>query len=172
MRLGVPVVNAAMAVALCLSLLLPSWNIGGDQTGTSRLAGAGGIPGVREMGDWIQENVPEDAIFVAIGPSMANLIQFYGHRRAYGLSVSANPLNRNPSYYPLINPDAHLRYGDVQYLVFDAFTASRSKFFTQRLMSYVERYEAREVFTYSVSGADGEDSSDPIKLIVIYEVRT
>ena len=42
--------------------------------------------------------------FMTIGPSMANLVQYYGHRKAYGLSVSPNPLNRNPSYEPLDQP--------------------------------------------------------------------
>jgi 4-amino-4-deoxy-L-arabinose transferase-like glycosyltransferase len=171
-RLGVPVVNVAVAIALALSLLLPSWSLGGHQDGTSRMAGAGGIPGVREMGTWIQDNVPDDAIFVAIGPSMANLIQFYGHRRAFGLSVSANPLNRNPSYYPLINPDSHLRYGDVQYLVYDAFTASRSPFFTETLKRYVDTYGAQVVFSYSATGTDDAGSPTGTPLIIIYEVRT
>jgi hypothetical protein len=170
-RQGIPIVNVVVAIVLGLSLLLPSWNIGGHQDGTSRMAGAGGIPGVREMGDWIQENAPEDAIFVAIGPSMANLIQFYGHRRAYGLSVSANPLNRNPSYFPLINPDAHLRYGDVQYLVYDAFTASRSPFFTKALENYISKYATREVFTYAVPTVDADGAPAQIKLIRIFEVR-
>ena len=73
------------------------------------LAGSGGLPAGREAGEWIDANVPEGSTFMTIGPSMANLVQFYGHRRAYGLSVSPNPLNRNPSYEPLPNPDQALR---------------------------------------------------------------
>ena len=57
---------------------------------------------------------------MTIGPSMANLVQFYGHRRAYGLSVSPNPLNRNPSYEPLVNPDRALRDNELQYVVWDS----------------------------------------------------
>ena len=63
---------------------------------------------------------------MTIGPSMANLVQYYGHRRAYGLSVSPNPLNRNPSYEPLPNPDQALRDNEIQYVVWDTFSASRS----------------------------------------------
>ena len=74
----------------------------------SALAGSGGLPAGREAGEWIDANVPEGSTFMTIGPSMANLVQFYGHRRAYGLSVSPNPLNRNPSYEPLPNPDQAL----------------------------------------------------------------
>ena len=90
------------------------------------LAGAGGLPGGREAGRWIDEHVPAGATIMTIGPSMANLVQFYGHRRAYGLSVSPNPLNRNPSYEPLVNPDQALRDNELQYVVWDAFSASRS----------------------------------------------
>ena len=56
------------------------------------------------MGLWVKANVPEGATFMTIGPSMANIVQFYGHRKAYGLSISPNPLRRNPSYDPLDNP--------------------------------------------------------------------
>jgi hypothetical protein len=163
--------TAAPAIALCVWLAISSWNVAGFRPTTSQMAGGGGIPGVRETGEWIDLNLPEDAVFMAIGPSMANLIQFYGHRRAYGLSVSANPLNRNPSYLPLINPDAHLRYGDVQYIVFDAFTANRSPFFTQTLMGYVEKYDAREIYAYTMPGEDEFGHPQPVKIIVIYEVR-
>jgi hypothetical protein len=134
------------------------------------MAGAGGIPGVRETGAWIDANLPENAVVVAVGPSMANLIQFYGHRRAYGLSVSTNPLNRNPSYLPLVNPDAQLRYGNVQYIVLDSFSANRSAFFTASLMKYVEKYNAREIFSYSLPVTNAPPGSPPLKIIVVYEV--
>ncbi len=168
---SIPWVNVIATTAVVLSLLIPSWNAVAEDHATSRMAGAGGIPGVREAGDWIQENVPENAVFVAVGPSMANLIQFYGHRKAYGLSVSTNPLNRNPSYLPLVNPDAQFRYGDAQYIVWDSFSASRSAFFTSSLMKYVQKYDAREVFSFSVPTGElknGMPAEQPI--IVIYEV--
>ena len=70
---------------------------------------------------------------LTIGPSMANILQFYGQRRALGLSVSPNPLHRNPAYTPVVNADLPLRNGQVQYLVWDAYSASRTTFFTERL---------------------------------------
>ena len=82
---------------------------------------------------------------MTIGPSMANLVQYYGHRRAYGLSVSPNPLNRNPSYEPLVNPDQALRDNEIQYVVWDAFSASRSPKFSSRLLRYAARYDGRAV---------------------------
>ena len=82
---------------------------------------------------------------MTIGPSMANLVQYYGHRRAYGLSVSPNPLNRNPSYEPLANPDQALRDNEVQYVVWDTFSASRSPKFSSRLLRYAARYNGRAV---------------------------
>jgi hypothetical protein len=154
-----------------VSLLVPSWNAVTDRTTTARAAGTGGIPGVRETGEWIEEYTPENSVFVAIGPSMANLIQFYGHRKAYGLSVSSNPLNRNPSYYPLVNPDAKIRYGEVQYLVWDSFTASRSPFFTNSLMKYIDRYDAQVAFVYSIPADSGDGADQDFNIIVIYEVR-
>lgn len=75
------------------------------------------MPGVREAGTWIRLHTPEGAKLLTIGSSMANIIQFYGHRKAYGLSVSPNPLHRNPSYEPVTNPDLWLRNGELQYIV-------------------------------------------------------
>jgi hypothetical protein len=102
---------------------------------------------------------------------MANIIEFYGRRRAYGLSVSTNPLNRNPTYVPLVNPDLALRRNTVQYLVWDSFSAARSPFFSAGLMRYVERYHGRVIHTESVPvrGADGKPVTKPV--IIIYEVR-
>jgi hypothetical protein len=166
----VPWVNVMAAAVIMASLIIPSWNSSTNQSATSRMAGMGGIPGVRETGAWIDQNVPEDAVFVAIGPSMANLIQFYGHRKAYGMSVSTNPLHRNPSYEPLTNPDAALRYGDVQYLVWDSFTANRSTFFTNTLMRYVEKYDATVIYSFSVEVPAENGGTQDQDIIVIYEV--
>jgi hypothetical protein len=75
-----PSANALLTAIVLVSLLVPTTEaIVGDTGGTSRLAGAGGIPGVRETGYWIDENLPENAILVTIGPSMSNMVQFYGH---------------------------------------------------------------------------------------------
>ena len=117
------------------------------------------------------ENVPEGARMLAIGPSMANIVMFYGHRETYGLSVSPNPLHRNPVYEPVVNPDNLIRQSEIQYLVWDAYTASRTEFFTRKLERYVERYHGRAVYTFSieVEDADGKLVQQPV--IVIYEVR-
>jgi 4-amino-4-deoxy-L-arabinose transferase-like glycosyltransferase len=135
------------------------------------IAGTGGVPGGREAGNWIKENVPAGATFLTIGPSMANLIEFYGHRKAYGLSVSANPLHRNPSYQPIANPDLQIRNGDLQYIVWDSYSADRSDFFSSGLLRFTTRYHGRIVHTESVTIklADGTTSVKPV--IIIYEVR-
>ena len=66
---------------------------------------------------------------------MANIIQFYGHRQAYGLSVSPNPLHRNPSYDRSTTRTCELRNGDIQYLVWDSFSAARSPSFSEQLLA-------------------------------------
>jgi hypothetical protein len=108
---------------------------------------------------------------MTIGPSMANILEFYGRHAAYGLSVSPNPLSRNPSYQPLVNPDLAVREGRVQYAVWDAFSASRSPFFAQHLLRYVERYRGRLVHqeTLPVRTATGHTTRRPI--IAIYVLR-
>jgi 4-amino-4-deoxy-L-arabinose transferase-like glycosyltransferase len=135
------------------------------------LAGSGGVPGGREAGLWIREHVPRGATLMTVGPSMANILQFHGHRRAFGLSVSPNPLQRNPSYQPIDNPDLEIRSGNLQYVVWDSFSAARSSFFADRVLAYAERYHGRIVHTESVTTTTpmGETASVPV--IVIYEVR-
>jgi hypothetical protein len=153
------------------TLLLSSWSQVNATSAGELLAGTGGVPGGREAGRWIAENTPEGAVFITVGPSMANLIKFYGGRDAYGLSVSPNPLHRNPSYEPVENPDLRFRNNEIQYVMWDAFSASRSPFFSQKLLRYAELYNGRITFTYTVPvlSPSGGTTSKPV--IVVYEVR-
>jgi cellulose biosynthesis protein BcsQ/4-amino-4-deoxy-L-arabinose transferase-like glycosyltransferase len=132
------------------------------------LAGAGGVPGGREAGTWIRDNTPVGARLMTIGPSMANIIQFYGNRKAYGLSVSPNPLKRNPSYDALTNPDLQVRSNQLQYVVWDSYSASRSGYFEAKLMDYVTRYHGRVVHTETLPDPNGGPEKS---VVVVYEVR-
>jgi 4-amino-4-deoxy-L-arabinose transferase-like glycosyltransferase len=158
-------------VLVALSLALASWSRVQFVPSRELLAGAGGVPGGRELGAWIRENVPEGAQLLTIGPSMANVVQFYGNRKAYGLSVSPNPLHRNPSYDPIPNPDLRIRYNELQYLVWDSFSASRSPFFAGKIRAYARAYHGRVVHTETVDvrTPDGGTVAEPI--IIVYEVR-
>ena len=156
---------------IACSLLASSWSAVNTVISDEFIAGTGGIPGGREAGEWVRDNVPQGAKLVAVGPSMANIIQFYGHRRTYGLSVSSNPLHRNPVYEPVINPDKLIRNGELQYFIYDVFSEARSAHFSASLLNYVRRYHGRAVHTESVMVTlpDGTTTLKPI--IVIYEVR-
>jgi Dolichyl-phosphate-mannose-protein mannosyltransferase len=163
--------RAVAGGVIVLSLAVPTWRTIGHSGGETFLAGSGGVPGGREAGRWIDENVPEGARFMTLGPSMANIVQFYGHRAALGLSVSPNPLHRNPSYTPIPNPDLELRSGQIQYLVHDTFSAERSPFFARSLLRYMRRYDGRVVHVQSipVTAPGGGTVMKPV--ITIYEVR-
>ncbi|HEX6033055.1 MAG TPA: glycosyltransferase family 39 protein [Anaerolineales bacterium] len=160
----------AVAV-LAFSLLLSSVQIITPSTTGMFVAGTGGVPGGREAGGWVRENIPAGATLMTIGPSMANIIQFYGHRKAYGLSVSPNPLRRNPSYPPILNPDMQIRNGDIQYVVWDSYSAERSSFFSDGVIKFAKRYHGRVIHTQTVKVtlADGTIVDKPV--IIIYEVR-
>ncbi|NUR07918.1 MAG: phospholipid carrier-dependent glycosyltransferase [Nocardioidaceae bacterium] len=169
-RWRVPVA-AALVAAVVVSCLLPTIARIRPSESDTFLAGSGGVPGGRETGAWIRDNIPEGAQMLALGPSMANIIEFYGQRRVYGLSVSTNPLNRNPSYQPIANPDLAIRRNTLQYIVWDSYSAGRSPFYSGKLKRYVERYNGRAIHTESVlvKGRDGQTVSKPV--IVVYEVR-
>jgi hypothetical protein len=165
-----PPLGVLATATVGVSLLVPTWNrIEGSARG-SLLAGAGGLPGGREAGRWIDEHVPLGATAMTIGPSMANLVQYYGHRRAYGLSVSPNPLNRNPSYEPLTNPDQALRDNEVQYIIWDTFSASRSPKFSSRLLRYAARYNGRAVHSELLPAAGARGVTARMPAIVVFEV--
>ncbi|MFG2057487.1 ArnT family glycosyltransferase [Micromonospora sp. NPDC048930] len=166
-----PTVRAAVLAVVTLSLLVPSWNAVNRADNATFLAGSGGVPGGREAGRWVAANTPAGSVVLTLGPSMANIIQYYGHRRSYGLSVSPNPLRRNPSYEPLPNPDWWLRHNDLHYVVWDSFSAGRSAFFAERLMVLIRRYHGRVVHTEYVDGTDPTGAPVPVPVVIIYEVR-
>ncbi len=163
-------VGVVVTTAVVASLALLSWSGINAAGSTSFLAGTGGVPGGRAAGAWIMSETPVDAEMLSIGPSMANILEFYGHRQVLGISVSANPLHRNPAYTPVSNPDLMLRTGQVQYIVWDAYSAARSPFFSQRLMTYVRRYQGSAVYTGWVRAAT-KDGTARRPVIRIYEVR-
>jgi hypothetical protein len=164
-------VGTAAAGVVALSLFLSSWGRIQPATTGTFLAGSGGVPGGREAGLWIRHNVPEGARFLTIGPSMANIVQYYGHRRAYGLSVSTNPLRRNPSYEPVKNPDRSIRDNELQYIVWDSFSAARSSFFSDNLLRYADRYNGRVVHSQTALARTDQGELAEKPLIVVYQVR-
>ena len=107
---------------------------------------------------------------MTIGPSMANILQYYGKRKAFALSVSTNPLNRNPSYKPIRNPDFRIRNNEFQYLVWDSFSAV-ARDSSRRACCYADRFNGRVVHTESatITTETGHIAKKP--LIVVYQVR-
>jgi hypothetical protein len=106
---------------------------------------------------------------MTIGPSMANILQFYWLHKSLALSVSPNPQGRNPSYTPVTNPDQAVRTGEVQYLVWDTYTAARTPFFAGKLQALVDRYHGSPVF--SVPTGVTASGSEPSPAVIIYQVR-
>lgn len=108
--------------------------------------------GGRETGTWFAEHTPSDAVALTMGPSLGNLVSFYGDRDFFALSVSTNPKLRNPAYRPIPNPDYDIRQLEVQYAVWDAYTADRSQWYADRLMNYVRKFSGTPVFSVWVDG--------------------
>jgi 4-amino-4-deoxy-L-arabinose transferase-like glycosyltransferase len=168
-RLGLRAGRLALIAAtlvVTISLAGASWQSIRPPEGGTFLAGTGGLAGGREAGLWVRDNVPAGAQLLTIGPSMANVLQFYGKRRAYALSVSPNPNQRNPSYVPVPNPDRALRDGRFQYIVWDSYTAGRAAFFTAKARTLIDRFHGVAVY----SGTARVGHADQM-VIVIYRVR-
>ena len=162
--------NGALVLTI-LTLIVPAWLAIRPPSDAKFLAGSGGLPAGREAGTWIDNNIPQGSTLLTIGPSMANVIAFYGHRQAYGLSVSPNPLTRNPSYTAIENADLQLRDGAIQYAVWDSFSAARSRSFSDRLQAYVTKYNGIVIHSETVQVNDAGGSTTVRPLIIIYELR-
>jgi Dolichyl-phosphate-mannose-protein mannosyltransferase len=117
--------------------------------------------GGRETGLWFAEHTPPGSVAMTMGPSLGNLVSFYGDRDFFALSVSNDPKLRNPAYRPIPNPDFDIRQLEVQYAVWDAYTNDRAPFFGQRLMSYVSKYSGTPVFSVWVAGNTVDYNNGP-----------
>lgn len=102
--------------------------------------------GGREFGLWAKEHTPPDARFLTIGPSVGNVLRFYGHRESVALSVSPDPRYRNPAYIPVPNPDLWFRENGLHYIVWDFYSAERSTFYNASLMRYARKYGGAIVY--------------------------
>ena len=141
-----------------------------DLSSSVFLAGSGGLEGGRPAGQWIGAHTLPGSRFLTIGPSFANVIAFYGLRHARGLSVSSNPLRRNPTYDPTDNPDLLIRTGAVQYIAVDAYSANRSPVFAKKLVSLVKKYNGVKVYSgYPESAPTRGTVRKPV--VVVYEVH-
>ena len=139
--------------------------------GYSFTAGTGGLEASRPVGEWIKHNTLPDAQFLTIGPSFANIIQFYAKRRALALSVSPNPLHRNPTYQPVLNADLMVRTNAVQYLVYDSYSAARTPFFAHRLMSFVHKYNGILVYADMQVTQQADRTTSKVAIVLVYEVH-
>jgi hypothetical protein len=159
-----------MVTVVAVTLVVGSWLRIDRSDATTFLAGSGGVPGGRAAGLWLRDNAPIGSQMLALGPSMANILQFYGHQRVYGLSVSSNPLRRNPAYDPVGNPDRLLREGRIQYVIWDTYSAARSRFYAKRLLGYAKRYHGRAVHTETVGVRTASGAVVQRPVIVIFQV--
>ncbi len=161
----------ALLALTTLSVAVPTAQAVASTSISGSLAGTGGLPGGREVGAWVKQNVPAGATFLTEGPTLANIIEFYGQRQAYGLSVSPNPIRRNPAYDPLYNPDRALQLNQVQYIATDIWSAQRSPFFDALLRRYVARYHGVLVHRQYADATDSSGRTSNQVVIEIFEVR-
>ena len=97
-------------------------------------------------------STPETSRFLTIGPSLGNILRFYGDRDSVAMSVSTDPAKRNPAYVPIPNPDLALRQLSVQYVVWDAYSADRTAFYSERVLRYAHRFGGNVVLSVYVDG--------------------
>jgi len=159
-----------LAAATALSLAIPAWERSQPSFSTNFLAGSGGMVGGRQAGDWVLDHVPAGSRLLAIGPSTANVLEYYGHRPVSALSVSTNPRDRNPTYAPVLNPDLAVRDGVFQYVVWDAYTDSHSSFFAAEALRLAKKYHGVVVYTAASRVRDASNHGAPEPTVVIYEV--
>ena len=156
------VAKTALSVGIAVSMAAGLWAVVLPSPAAAGLASTGGLPGGREAGKWVATHLVPGSELMTLGPTMANVIEFYSHYPAQGLSVSTDPLHRNPAYVPIPNPDLSIRDGQFSYLVWDAYSASRSPTTSARMSKLLTRYHAHAVYTGYAGGRS---------VIVIYQVH-
>jgi hypothetical protein len=144
---------------------------GKDTPAYAFVAGTGGLEASRPVGAWVKQHTLPSSNFLTVGPSFANVIQFYGDRRARALSVSPNPLHRNPTYEPVLNPDLLIRTNAIQYLVYDSYSAARTPFFTQKLLNYVKKYNGILIYSDHQPARRPNGKTVQVPVVLIYEVH-
>jgi hypothetical protein len=133
--------------------------------------------GAREAAEWAGEHTPPNARFLTIGPSLGNVLAFYGSRHFVALSVSPDPARRNPAYVPVANPDLAIRQNDIHYAVWDFLSANRSSFYSRRLQSYAAKYGTAVAFAVyrdtdgDVRTIEGFPPGNAEPLIVVFELH-
>ena len=70
-----------------------------------------------------------------------------------------------------MNPDFKIRTGDLQYLVWDSFSAGRTEFFSEKLLYYVQKYNGRAVHTETVKVTTPDGATVEKPVIIVYEVH-
>ncbi len=132
------------------------------------LAGSGGLAAGRPTALWARTHVLPGSVFLTIGPTFANILQFYSLHQALALSVSPNPLHRNPAYAPVTNADLLIRSGAVQYLVYDAYSADRSSHFAKRILALAKKFNGVLVYQYDKPGTPRSSQDAEV---LIYQVQ-
>ncbi len=148
--------SAAFALATSVLVASLAWSSGGIVAAgpAAELDGFGDFDievqtfaGSREFGEWALDSSPDNSRFLTIGPSLGNILRFYGNRDSVALSVSPDPAKRNPAYVPVANPNLALRRMSLHYIVWDAYSADRSAFYNRRLRDLARRLGGEIVFS-------------------------
>jgi hypothetical protein len=174
------VATAVACAAILGPMLGPTWRASGvirDSSFSGPLTTdveVQDFAGGREVGTWFSQSTPKNTVVLTMGPSLGNLISFYGDRDWYALSVSQDPKLRNPAYRPIVNPENEIRQIHVFYAVWDQYTADRAPFYSHRLMTLVEKYHGTPVFSVWVDGNNVKTGrvapTDAETRIVVYQL--
>ena len=133
------------------------------------LAGSGGLPNAREASLWIKQNTAEDSVIMVIGPTMGNIVNFYSNRDTLALSVNPNPAQHNPAYTPVLDPDGMIESGEIDYLVYDVYSAKRSRYFGDEMNYYIRTHNAESVhIEYEILGYGNQTEPKPV--VFVYRV--
>ncbi len=135
------------------------------------LAGSGGLPNAREAAIWIKQNTPEDSVFMVIDPTMGNIVRFYANREALALSTNPNPAQHNPAYTPIIDPDLMLENGEIDYMIYDIYSAQRARYFADELNYYARKYGAEPVHTEYDRYIDAEGKAVEKSVVIVYKLK-
>ena len=94
---------------------------------------------------------------MTIGPTLSNVVQFYGQRIA-GPQREPEPVAPQPAYDPILNPDRSIQTLEDPLRRVGRLVGERSPFFADMLQRYIVKYHGRLVYQQHavVRAADGK----------------
>ena len=144
---GSEFIRTAAVVAVLVSLFVGSFARVTATSSSTFLAGSGGVPGGREAGRWMAEHTPVRRERADPRPVDGQHHPVLRSPQDLRTVREPQPAAPQPGVRAGQEPGLELRDKELQYIVWDSFSAGRSPHFSSKLRELIRRYHGRVAHT-------------------------